>query len=240
MAIPISPFIDIINSIICAFCSYKIYQSFQRDRTNRVLKYFFQAYLSLVFAYFFFALPRLIVPRQPFYLAVAFVVAQGCLYIAATHFAKITAFFINVRWVQRVFLVFLLASVIAVVLSIVYFTYPHYDITTGITDWDIHPVTGVVSMIIFAVALLPSIFLFFWQGFRSKNRIVRIRSLLISIGLSLLIITAYTYYTATTQIASLVSDLFSVTSFLVIFFGVIYRRSFSSRVSINNNQSYAR
>lgn len=240
MSVPITPIIDIVNSVICAFCSYKIYRSFQQDRANKVLKYFSQAYFALTIAFLFFSLPRLIAPTESVYLAVAFVLAQACMYLAISYFAKITMFFINIHWVQRVFSIVLLASVIAVVLSVVYFGQPRYDIATGITDWGIHPVVGISSMIIFGAVLLPSLLLIFRRGIKSKDRVVRTRSLLISIGLLLLIITAYTYYTATTQLTALVSDLFSLLSFLVIFAGVIYKRNSFNNVSINNNQPYAR
>lgn len=225
MAIPITPLIDFCNSLICAFCSYKIYQSWQRDRGNTLLRYFSHAYFVLVFSYLFFSLPRLMVPDSSGYIAVGFVLAQACLYLAVAFFAQVTTFFIDVRWVKRVFLVILAVSLVAIVLNVVYVGRPQYDTTTGITNWDVHPVVGVASAIIFSVVLVPSVILFFRQGVKSRDRTVRTRSLLIAGGLLLLVITAYTYYTATTPLASLVSDLFSFLSFLVIFLGVIYRRS---------------
>jgi len=171
------------------------------------------------------------------YLAIGFIVAQSCMYLAIAYFSKITTFFIKPKWLTRVFWFVISISVVAVVLSIVYFSHPIYDTTTGITNWDIQPIVGIVSMIIFAGVLIPSAIFFFWQGVKSKDITVKTRSVAISIGLLLLIITAYTYYTASTQLAALTSDLFSLLSYLTIFFGVIYRRDSSPSLnSINNNE----
>jgi len=100
MAIPISPIIDLVNSFICAFCSFQIFRSYQQDRTNGVLKYFSQAYLALVSAYIFLSLPRLIVPEQPDYLAIGFIFGQICFYLAVAYFAKVTTFFVDINWVH--------------------------------------------------------------------------------------------------------------------------------------------
>jgi len=109
-------------------------------------------------------------------------------------------------------------------LSLVFLSHPIYNSETGITDWSIHPVVGLASLVIIATVLVPSVVFFFWQGKKSKDKIVKTRSLLISVGLLFLTITAYTYYTVTTQIGSLVSDLLSLASFIIIFVGVVYKR----------------
>ncbi|MBU0598245.1 hypothetical protein KKF61_04625 [Patescibacteria group bacterium] len=225
MGFQFSPYIDLLNSIICAFCSYKLYRSYQRDRQKSpVLLFFSQGYLALIIAYIFFSLPRIIAPQESFYLGVGFVIAQAFLFFAVAFFAKVTTFFINTLVVQRVFWLVILISLVAIILSIYYFAYPQYDTATGITDWNINDIVGVASVVVIAGVLVPSMIIFFWQGRRTADKVVKIRSTLIAIGLLFLIITAYTYYNATTQIAVLTSDLFSLLSFLIIFFGIIYKR----------------
>ncbi|MFA5135024.1 MAG: hypothetical protein WC505_04555 [Patescibacteria group bacterium] len=224
MNLPITPIIDLCNSIICAYCSYRLFRSYHRDRQAPVLLYFAQGYASLIIAYLMFSIPRIAVPEESFVLGVSFIISQSFLYLAIAFFAKVGTFFINVQMVQRAFWSVVILSTIVVLFSIVYFSYPIHDLETGITDWNIHPFVGIGSFVIFAGVLLPSAVLFFRQGLRSQERIVKIRSTVIAGGLILLIITAFTYYTATSEIVALTSDLLSLLSFLIIFFGVIYKR----------------
>ena len=225
MAFPISALIDFSNSIICAYCSYQLYKSFKNEPANKMLLYFSQAYLSLVFSYLFFSIPRLAVPDNSFVVGLSFVIAQAFLYVGLALFSRITASFISGVWSRRVFVIILLIALGVVVLSLIYFGHPEYNSARGITNWNINPAVGVFSSIIFAITLVPSALFFLWQGTKSRDATVKIRSILIGCGLLLLIITAYTYYTATTSLSILVSDLFSLFSYIVIFVGVIYRRN---------------
>jgi len=231
---PVAPLIDLLNSIICGFCGYHLYRSWRIDQRQLVLLYFSQGYFVLIFSYLFFSLPYLFFPDSAFLLGVSFIISQSLLYLAVAFFAKVTAFFIRVQWAQRVFWSVVLVAVMAVLLHIVFFSYPVYDKAIGITDWNIHPVVGIFSVIILAGVLVPSAVFFFQQGIKSREKVVRTRSLIISTGLLFLIITAYTYYSATTYLAVLISDLFSLLSFLIIYFGVIYKRVPGYKISLNN------
>ncbi len=233
MAFPISALIDFCNSIICAYCSYQLYQSFKKESTNKIILFFSQAYLSLVFSYLFFSIPRLAAPDNSFVVGVSFIIAQAFLYVALALFSRITVSFKSVVWSRRVFAILLLIALVAIFLSVIYFGYPEYNSATGITNWNINPVVGMFSSAIFVVALVPSALFFLWQGGKSHDAAVKIRSILIGCGLLLLIITAYTYYTATTSLSILVSDLFSLFSYIVIFAGVIYRGKKSNIIITN-------
>ena len=224
MSLPITPIIDLLNSLLCGVCGIILYRSYQRDQKSVVLLYFAYGYFSLIVAYLFFSIPRIAVPEKSFVLGIAFIIAQSFLYLAIAHFSKVTTFFINVQLVRRVFWFVIVAAIIATALNIVYFGYPEHDVATGVTNWDIHPIVGIASTVVLGSVLLTSSIYFLWQGFRSRNKIVKRRSITIAIGLILLTITAYTYYSATTQITALLSDMLSLISFLIIFFGVIYKR----------------
>ncbi len=229
MGLPITPLIDLVISIICIFCSYKLYTSYRdSDHKRIVLLFFAQGYFSLIFSYFCFSLPRLLVPEQSLVLGIGFVMAQAFLFVAVAFFAKVTVYFINIQWVQRVFWIVVVAAAIAVMLNVIYFNYPEYNRATGITNWNINPIVGLASTVIFAGVLVPSTIFFFRQGFQSQDKVVKTRSIVIAIGLLFLMITAYAYYTATTQFAALTSDLLSLVSFLIIFFGIFYKRGILS------------
>jgi len=224
MQTPYGSIIDLLNLLICGYCSYHLYKSWQLDKRQLVLLFFSQGYFALVFSYFFFAIPLMVFTNESTILGVSFILAQSFLYIAIAFFAKVTTFFIRVRWTKIVFWMVILAALITVFLNIIYFNYPIFDPASGLTNWNIHPVVGLASTIIFVGILAPSAILFFTQGVRSRDRIVRTRSIIISIGLLSLIITSFLYYTATTLMVSLISDIFSLLSFLIIYIGVIYKR----------------
>ncbi len=224
MHIPITPLIDLANSIICGICGLQLYRSWRRDRNNAVLLYFSQGYTSLILSYFFFSIPRLVMPENSFVLGVGFVIAQAFLYGGVAFFAKVSVFFLRRQWVRPVFLGVITLSLIAVVFNVIFFNHPVYNPSNSMTDWDIHPVVSILSSIIFTGVLLPSAVFFFWQGRRSTDPVVQNRSIGLSIGLALLIVTAYTYYTGETPIIVYISDILSFLSYFVIFLLVIYRR----------------
>ncbi len=233
MALPISPLIDLSNGLICGICGFIMYRSYRQDRRRVVLQYFSYAYFSLIVSYLFFSIPRIIAPTDSTMIGIGFVVAQAFLYLTVAHFSKVTTYFINVQWVRRIFWLVILISVITVFLMIINFPNPVYNTGTGITDWDIAPVVGIASSIILIGVLAPSALFFLQQGLRSSDKIVKRRSITISIGLIFLIVTAYTYYSATTQLAVMSSDVISLASFLIIFFGVIYKRGKENNNPVN-------
>ncbi|MBI5037361.1 MAG: hypothetical protein HZC01_01450 [Candidatus Kerfeldbacteria bacterium] len=224
MTFPLVPFIDLLNGIICAFASVRLYQAYQRDASNRVLYFFAQGYLAVVVAYLFFSIPRIFLWDSSMAIAIGFIGAQACLYLSVAYFSKVSMFFISVQRMQLVFYLILIVSSVAMVLTVLYRGNPSFDPVTSITTWDIHPIVSIASLIILGGVLFCSIIFFFMQGIRTQHRLVKTRSFIISGGLTLLLVTAYTYYEALTPLGVLVSDLFSLMSYLVIFFGIIYGR----------------
>lgn len=224
MLLPIAPLIDLIISLMAVYCSIILYRSYKKDEKHVVLFYFSQAYFVTIFAYLFFSLPRLIFPEEAQIIGVGFVIAQALLYLAIAFFAKVTAYFFKVIWAKRVFGIVLLLSIITIVINIIFFTTPDYDNSTGLTDWNIEPIVGITSIFILAGVLVPSSIFFYWQGFKSRDGIVKTRSIIIATGLLSLVITSLLYYSAATITVALISDLLSLMSFLIVFFGVIYKR----------------
>lgn len=227
--LPITPLIDFGNSIICFFCALRLYRSHQKEGQDKVIEYFYKAYTAMVVAYLFFSLPRLILPDDSFLLGAGFILAHVFLFLAAAYFLTITIYFIKPKLHRAFFWIFLVLALGAITLSIINLNYPVYDRSTGITNWNIDPSVGIVFTILFALVLVPCAIFYYYQGLKSQDKIVKVRSLLIATGLILLMVAAYTYYSAETQLKSLVSDLFSFTALLTIFFGVYYKRHYNLR-----------
>jgi len=222
---PITPLIDFGNSIICFFCALRLYRSYQKEDQDKVIEFFYKGYTAMVLAYLFFSLPRLFWPRDSFLMGAGFILAHVFLFLAAAYFLTITVYFIKPNLRRVLFWIFLALALGAITLSVINLNYPVYDSSTGITNWNINPTVGIVFTILFALVLIPCSIFFYFQGVKSQSRFVRIRSLLIATGLILLMVAAYTYYSADTQLKAFISDLFSFAALLTIFFGVYYKRS---------------
>ncbi len=224
MNIPITPLIDLSNGILCSICAWKLHISSRKDPTNQVIRYFATAYFFLIFAYAAFSLPRLLMPADSRAIGVGFLTAHIFLFLATGYFVMVTTFFFKAGWHRVFFWVFLLLSLAVMVVGGLRPTLPVYYPDTGITNWNIDLLFGTLTSILFLVVLIPSSLFFFYQGIRTRDRIIRIRSIWIAFGLALLLIAAATYYTAATVTMSLLSDLFSLSAFLSIFIGVYYKR----------------
>jgi len=225
MHFPITPLIDFLNSVICFFCAFKLYRSYQHEGKEKVIKYFYKAYKAMVVAYLFFSMPRLIIPHDSFILGTGFIMAHVFLFLAAAYFLMITVYILRPNWHRIFFWIFLVLALGAIILSVINLNYPVYDTSTGITNWNIDHLVGLVITILFALVLVPCAVFYYYQGLKSHDDTVKVRSLLIATGLILLMVSAYTYYSADTQVKALVSDLFSFTALLTIFFGVYYKRN---------------
>ncbi|MFA6098910.1 MAG: hypothetical protein WCV50_05175 [Patescibacteria group bacterium] len=225
MALFITNFINVANAIICGVCSLILYRSYLKGGgRNPVILYFSKGYFSTVFSFIFFSFPFIFTPHNSYYIGIGFMIANAFFYVAIAYFSKVTMFFINIKWAARAFWVVIFLSAIATLLNIFYLGYPTYNSVTGIINWDINPVVGISSLIIFGGVLFPSAIFFLRQGWRSQEKIVRARSLIIGSGLTLLTVTALTYYIATTPLVAFISEVFSLFSFLIIFFGILYKR----------------
>ncbi len=230
MNFPISPVIDLLNSILCGFCAWRIYRSYKMDPPNTVLSYFATAYFFLIFAYFAFSLPRLLAPHNAQAIGIGFIVAHAFLFLATAYFVMVTTFFFKTGLHRVLFWIFLTLSLGVLIVGIIRFHEPFYDPTTGLTNWNIDEIFGTLTSVLLLLVLVPSSLFFFYQGMRTRDRVIRVRSIWIAFGISLLLIAAATYYSAGTQLMVLVSDFFSLSAFLSIFIGVYYKRTLKNVV----------
>lgn len=224
-SIPITPLIDLTNSILCLFCALKLSKSYKKDKSDQVIKYFYFAYISLFVAYIFFSLPRMFFPLNSSVIGFGFIFAHIFLFLATGYFLIVSIYFINHEINKNLFYIFLFLSACVIVFILIRFPHPINNQETGITDWNIDQTVGLLITALFLIVLIPGAIVFFYQGFRSKLNLVKVRSLLIGCGLILLIIAAATFYSAKTQKEALISDIFSLSSFFVIFLGVYYTQS---------------
>ena len=225
MTFPLSPAIDLLNSVLCIFCAWKLHRSYLNDPGNQVIKFFATGYFFIIFAYVSFSLPRLIVPDNSLAIGVGFLIAHVFLFLSTAYFVKVTTFFFKSDVHKLFFWIFIILAAGALAIGVIRFQEPIYDSATGITNWNMDPLFSTVTSILFLLVLVPSSLFFFYQGIKTREKIVRIRSIWIAFGLALLLVAAATYYTATTQLLALVSDILSFSSFLSVFIGVYYKRT---------------
>lgn len=75
----------------------------------------------------------------------------------------------------------------------------------------------------FALAWLPAIVIFVSEAIRNKDRFVKIRSLLLSIGLLLLLVFGQMHDSVKTWQGFLFADFMTVVSYFIVMAGVLYR-----------------
>ncbi|MFH1236182.1 MAG: hypothetical protein V1685_04570 [Parcubacteria group bacterium] len=224
MAFPITPTIDLLNGVLCAFLAWKLHRSLRQNPSHRVLHLFAQLYVFLIFAYLAFSLPRFFVPLDQQAIGVGFLVAHVFLFLAAGYLVRVTTFFFRANWELPAFWLFLTLAVGAMIVGVMNFQEPYYNTTTGITDWNIDPMFGTLTTVIFLIVLVPSSLFFFYQGIKTRNTVIRTRSILIALGIALLLVALAIYYNSGTSTLFFISDLFSLSAFLSTFIGVYYKR----------------
>lgn len=223
----LSPLIDLTNGLACLACGLKLLQASRRDPANRTLKDFRTVYLLLLVAYAFFSIPRFFVPENVEVIGWAFWIANVFVFGATGFFGRITVTFLAPRAARAFLTTYLVFAAGAAGVGLLAFTRPIYDVATGATNWNVNPLFGTLSAVLLLVVLVPSAVYFGWQALRTKNRSVKIRSSLMSVGILLLIAAAGTFYTASSIRQSLVSDFLSLLAFAAVFLGVFPRHGVS-------------
>jgi hypothetical protein len=99
------------------------------------------------------------------------------------------------------------------------------DAATGITSWNVQAAVGVYTGVLMILVLIPGAIFFIHRGWHEKiNHVVRVRSITIGVGAALIMVTAITFYLASTETIAILGDLFSITALLTVFLGVVYHR----------------
>lgn len=225
MAFPITPVIDLSNGLLCTILAWKLHISYKKNPSNQVLHIFATAYIFLIFAYAAFSLPRLIISSNTQAIGVGFLVANAFLFLAAAYLVRVTMFFFKTTLQKPLFWIFLILALGVMIVGVIHFSEPSYNPATGLTNWNIDPTFGTLTTVLFLIVLVPSSLFFFYQGIKTRDAIVRVRSVFIALGIALLLIAVGTYYTATNSTLFFISDIFSLSAFLTIFIGVYYKRT---------------
>lgn len=188
---------------------------------NRSLFYFSRFLSWMTFFFFLVAIPHLFtyeektffrdVVLRHMHTAVVFFY-----YVASAYFARLTAYIFYPQYEKRIFNWLIVAAVVGILLSL---AFPHNEPhrgESGFIFWTHHWVSFAAIGTISMVAYLPGIYLFFRQGLKSADRLVRYRSLIISIGFLIFFIGGAMHDMARTATTYLVADVLASIFALVI------------------------
>ncbi len=225
MALQISTTIDLLNAGVCVYLGVRLYRASQQDPASKTLHNFFLIYVYLTLAYVLLVVPRMLASQQTTFLGVAFAFGNACFLMAASFFTRIVLRFTKPKWVRVVIAGYHVLIAGEFLWSLLKLAQPDMDPATGITNWNVNLGVGTLSGILLLIVLIPGAILFMHKGLRTAdNHVVRIRSITISIGAMLLIVSLIVFYLASSEVVAVIGDLASIGALLTVFLGVIYHR----------------
>jgi len=225
MTLQVSTTIDLLNSALCAFLAVRLYRAHEQDPVSRTLRNFFYTYASLTVAYVLLFVPRMFASQQELFLSISFAFGSFAFLIASSFFGRIVLEFTRPTWIKPFLAVYYTLTIICLAWSLIDRALPMVDATTGITQWNVPIGVGALSGLLLLLVLIPGAVLFFNRGLHTHgNHIVQVRSFTIGIGALLLILTAVTFYLASSEMLAIIGDLLSIGALLTIFLGVVYHR----------------
>lgn len=225
MTIQVSTTIDLLNAALCAFLAVRLYRAHEQDPASRTLRNFFYTYVSLTAAYVLLFVPRMFASQQELFLSISFAFGSFAFLVASSFFGRIVLEFTRPTWIKPFLAGYHTLAVASLVWSLFDRALPMVDRTTGITQWNVPIGVGALSGFLLLLVLIPGAVLFFNRGIHTQgNHIVRVRSFTIGIGALLLVLTAITFYLASSEMLAIIGDLLSIGALLTIFLGVVYHR----------------
>jgi hypothetical protein len=224
--IALSSFPDLINAIVCLLCGYKIWETIHahpefRDRSRALA--FMWTYFCLSATYALFGLPVVFFPEHSLLLGWAFIFAHLGFVFAIANFATIPVSFYRPNWRNPTFNLMIVVGLLLIAFMVSRFSYPIFDPTTRIVDWNLDPTVGLAIAIFFLGVLVPSIGFFAFQAGRSHLPAVKVRSLLLSFGLLCLVIGTILFYAVSFAAKFLVVNLVTVIGFLLVLLSIYYK-----------------
>lgn len=229
--IPISGLVWFTISLILFVIGFEIRQvSFRRQEENLNLKYFMWFFIWNGIFQLLLSLPHLTLLKAntvhlfPSFMAWAYMDAHIFLYLALAYLASIPFQLYFPKLSKPAFAFVVLGGIVVTILNILFPNTPVFDARTGITLLNASPVVGRAIPVLALIGFAPVALLFLIKGLPSPQRFVKIRSLLLGLGLITIIIGGPLHDYADTVFKAIVADVSSLSGYLIIASGVLYRR----------------
>ncbi len=214
--------ISILVAIISSFLLYRMY----KKTGNIMTKYFFWffiyvvAWMGMYFATLF-ATTGTFTNTSGWFPATS----HGFFLLGLAYFARIFAIMVVPKYEKQIFWTTITIAITVIVLGLTIWGEAGINAITGGTSYTTNPILLQVSAVISTIILSLTSVLFFYQGNKSTNEIVKTRSYLIGVGMLLLLwhgisLVLVPYYG---KMPWLIGESLNVLAFTILLIGLLYR-----------------
>lgn len=212
-----------LGAIATLIPAWVIYRSYRKDKDDLVVKYFMFYFLFFGLGGVVLTVVEFLFPADNLRQGVGIMFATPFMYLGLAYFFMVPA---ELKFPKLKYIGFGLI----LVLGIAAFILNALDIrpTTiderGFISFDSAKYVGEIFLLMFALAWLPAIAIFIYETIRNNDKFIRIRSLLLSIGLLALLIFGQMHDMVESWQGFLIADLFTIISYFIVMMGVLYHK----------------
>jgi len=214
--------ISLLVAIISSFLLYRMYKNTGNIMTRHFFWFFVYvvAWMGMYFATIF-ATTGTFTNTSGWFPATS----HGFFLVGLAYFARIFSIMVMPKYEKHIFWTTMIAAIAVIVLGLTLWGEAGVNPVTGGTSFTTDPLLLRVSAVISTLILLPSSILFFIQGRKSFNEVVKIRSYLISIGMFLLLwhgvsLVLVPFYG---KMPWIIGEALNVLAFTILLIGILYR-----------------
>lgn len=219
-----------IGAIATLIPAWVIYRSYRKDKNDLVVKYFMLYFLLFGIGGLILALVEFIFPTDNLRQGVGIMFATPFMYLGLAYFFMVSTELKFPKLKYAGFSFILVLGIAAFILNALDIRPTTID-ELGFISFDSAEYVGEIFLLMFALAWLPAIAIFIYETIRNKDRFIRIRSLLLSIGLLALLIFGQMHDMVETWQGFLIADIFTVISYFIVMIGVLYHKKAPSQVT---------
>ena len=232
MIIPITGVIHLIDTLVFAFCAWRLNVSFiDSGKRNMIFKYFslfflFTAIFQLIIAIghlpFFFGRPEMFIPV----FNLAYIIGHAFLYLGMAYFIYVPSYiyFENSKFAKKFtkiyFHLIVLGGIVITVINIINpLKNAYVDVESGLTIFNVPDIIGKLIPLIVILSWGPAALLFLYKSVKLKG-VTRFKSLFLGIGLIVIIVGGPMHDVARVAGQYLLADILTLAGFFLLFFGV--------------------
>lgn len=223
---PIAPYsFSAISAAVGAIASlapaFFIYKSYKKKPEDELLRNFFLYFLIFGIANTILAVTEFIFPTDTVKLALLLIFVLPAYYLALAFFFLIPSSLKFPKLKEAGFSLIIFLGIVSLVLNLMDIRPVTID-ERGLISYEGASITDELFLLAFMIAWLPAIIIFIYEAIRNKERIIRVRSILMSVGLLALLISGGMHDAVRSWQAFLLADVAVIVSYFILMFGVLY------------------
>lgn len=214
--------VSLVIAIISSFLLYRMYKKTGNIMTQHFF-WFFVYVIAWMGMYFvtLFATTGTFTNTSGWFPATS----HGFFLVGLAYFARIFAIMVIPKYEKQIFWTTMTAAIAVIVLGLTLWGEAGVNPVTGGTSFTTDPILLQVSAVISTIILLFTAGLFFNQGRKSMNEVVKIRSYLISVGMLLLLwhgisLVLIPFYG---KMPWIIGEALNILAFTILLIGLLYR-----------------